>query len=213
MNKGLPQMMQQKPPRKGHFWASMFVLFSLAFVGWLAINGLFNPYSFLLGGRFHLLPGWQGSGWLHSDKAGGDYYLFVNMTPTSSRGKIVPSSSLKGMGYLCTPLGERIKLKVGATMAFNPPSDTVGQPINLYLYGYKAFRDLTAPTDYRPRLQLHGVWGNQELVVEDHGDLEREFLPDGTMAPLKPPRSTGGTITATLKQAPWWQFMPNCPAK
>ena len=45
----------------------------------VAIDYVFAPWSFYFGGQFHLVPGWQGIGTMHTDA--GDYVLYVWFTP------------------------------------------------------------------------------------------------------------------------------------
>jgi hypothetical protein len=48
----------------------------------LGLDALLAPWNFYCGGHFHLLPGWQGSGWIHSKASGGDYFMWIRFTPT-----------------------------------------------------------------------------------------------------------------------------------
>jgi hypothetical protein len=60
-------------------WQSEVVLL-LGAVLILALTGLFYPWAFYLGGKFHVIPYCQGWGKLHA-KSGG-YVLFVRFEPT-----------------------------------------------------------------------------------------------------------------------------------
>src|SRR5215470_15789877 len=61
----------------------LVLLLGIALV--LAIDVIFAPWSFFMGGNFHWFPMWQGWGRMHS--SAGDYALFVRMEPRpGSRG-------------------------------------------------------------------------------------------------------------------------------
>src|SRR5690349_17980851 len=67
----------------------------------IAMTGLFYPWAFYLGGKFHIMPYWQGWGKLHAKS--GDYVLFVRFEPTPRGSRMYLTSNLKGTAYLCTP--------------------------------------------------------------------------------------------------------------
>jgi hypothetical protein len=46
-----------------------------------AVIGVFAPWAFYLGGKFHILPYWRGWGKAHAKS--GDYLLYVQIQPTS----------------------------------------------------------------------------------------------------------------------------------
>src|SRR6266542_6477311 len=91
-------------------WQSAVVLL-LGAVLILALTGLFYPWAFYLGGKFHIIPYWRGWGKLHAKS--GDYVLFVRFEPTPRGSRILPASNLRGVGYLCTPRGERFFMHLG----------------------------------------------------------------------------------------------------
>jgi len=66
----------------------------------------------------------------------------------------------------------------------------------------------------RPRFDLHGVWHDPDLVMDDHGTLSTAFLPDGR-AYLGPPRhqpAAGGTSSVTLRAGGYSAFDDACRA-
>jgi hypothetical protein len=62
-----------------------------------AIDAVFAPWSFFIGGRFHALL-WQGIGTMHS--ASVDYVLYVWMSPQPG-GRMFNFPYFTGSGYLC----------------------------------------------------------------------------------------------------------------
>jgi len=138
------------------------------------------PWNFYFGGHFHAIPGWTGKGWIRS-KAGGNYFLLVRFEPT------VPGyrkSPLKGNGFLCTPKGEKYRLRFGGSMPRSHGTDLRGVPIHLYFYNWTP---LQISPNRGPGFDLYGTFGDSELTMEDRGSLARAFRPDGT---LYKPRDT-----------------------
>src|SRR5690242_9629491 len=72
------------------------------------MNGVFYPWSFYLGGKFHIMPMWQGWGRIHAK--GGDYLVWVQFEPTPNGSKMYLESNLTGRAYVCTPRGERFPM-------------------------------------------------------------------------------------------------------
>jgi hypothetical protein len=69
-----------------------------------AIDAVFAPWSFFIGGRFHALL-WQGIGTMHS--ASVDYVLYVWMSPQPG-GRMFNFPYFTGSGYLCVGAGLRL---------------------------------------------------------------------------------------------------------
>ena len=91
-------------PRKARMGCLTQVVLSLLLgvAAIFAIDAVFAPWSYFMGGNFHLIPMWQGWGRIHAPA--GDYVLFVTMSPrTGSRG----IAHVAGTGVLCTPRGDR----------------------------------------------------------------------------------------------------------
>jgi hypothetical protein len=91
----------------GCLWQVGLVLF-LGVVLATALTGLFYPWAFYLGGKFHMMPIWQG--WGRAQAKSGDYLLWVQLEPTPQGSRIIPHSNLRGIGYLCTPRAEQFRL-------------------------------------------------------------------------------------------------------
>ena len=76
-------------------WAGILVIASISILA---------PWAFYLGGKFHILPYWQGWGKAHAKS--GDYLLYVQIEPTSRGSGMHLETNLTGTAYVCTP-GER----------------------------------------------------------------------------------------------------------
>src|SRR5262252_3523587 len=79
----------------------------------VAIDWLFAPWAFYLGGTFHVLPVWQGTATIHASS--GDYTLYLWMSPTRG-GRTFNLPVFNGWAALCTPRGERFPLRLRANM-------------------------------------------------------------------------------------------------
>ena len=172
------------------------------------LDFILAPWNFYFGGHFHLLPGWTGTGWMHSASSGGDYYLFVRFNPTTPGYR---KSPLQGTAYLCTPRGERFSLHFGGNMPRNHGTDLRGVPISLGFYNWPIFGLFTS--ERRPSFSLYGTFGNSELIMDDRGSLARAFRPDGRLyAPRASVPWKQESTHITLKEDPSWVFIPTCPA-
>ncbi|HEY6348214.1 MAG TPA: hypothetical protein VI636_02275 [Candidatus Angelobacter sp.] len=153
----------------------LILTFLMGVVLVLAIDAVFAPWSFFMGGQFHWIPMWQGWGRMHTTS--GDYVLFVYMYPrTGTRGV----AHVGGTAALCTPRGETFKLTLGADFEKNMGATTQGKHVYMYLHKRTGWFSSTA-SDSRPDLEFHGAWHNPDIVVDDHGTLSRAFRPDGTL--------------------------------
>lgn len=182
---------------------------ALAFGGALMylLFAFLAPWNFYLGGHFHVLPGWTGRGWMRS-VGRGNYYLSVSFSPTTPGYR---KSPLKGSAYLCTPRGEKFRLKFGGDMPRNHGADLRGVPIHLYFYNWPLIAHFAG--DRRPSFDLYGTFGNSELAMEDRGSLARAFRSDGTLYGRRDNRPWQQKSTrVTLEEDSSSAFMPSCPA-
>lgn len=173
----------------------------------LLLTAVFTPWGFFLGGSFHILPYWQGWGWLHS-KRSGDYVLFVRMQPRSPTR--LGNAYLSGVAYLCTPRGERFRLSLSALMGNHLGRSTEGEAISLHLYNRPALSWNPDP-DRRPRLDLRGRWEPPGLVLRDAGSIAEAFLADGRVN-LGDWPATRDTIPLTLAEGSSSGFDAACAA-
>jgi hypothetical protein len=177
----------------------------------LAINAVFTPWGYYLGGHFHLLPSWRGVGRIHTASSG-DYLLFVRMQP-GRYSRVTGTASVAGFAWLCTPRGERIPLRFSGIMPKLPPLHSTGESIHAYFY-YRPFW-LNFATNRRPQFDLYGSWGDRQLNLDDYGSFSRAFRPDFTPYEGRDYAPTGATspISVTLNEdGRFYLLNPSCPA-
>ena len=163
-------------PRRGCLTQLIFLLIILIVVG-VGIPALLTPWGFFMGGRFHLLPMWQGVGRIHSNKAGGDYVLYIWFYPRIRKG--TGATHVAGNGELCTPRGEKFYLSVGGDFEKNLRLDTNGKTARFYMSNNSIKGKFSGQR--QPYLELKGKWNNPDLVMDDHGSIARAFEPDATL--------------------------------
>src|ERR1041385_8409880 len=112
----------------GCLWQCLLI-FLLAGAGLVAITGVFAPWAFYMGGKFHALPYWQGWGKLHAP--GGDYLIYVLIEPTPRGSRMYLETNLTGSANVCTPRGEDISLRLGGGMRKHLNLSTDGEAIHL----------------------------------------------------------------------------------
>jgi hypothetical protein len=178
------------------------------------LPSFFTPWAYYLGGHFHWLPYWQGWGRVTVASAGGDYVLYVQMEPTTRGSRILPSSNLTGSAYLCTPAGERFRLRMGGSMPFRLNRITTGEPIHLYMSNSLAWNH-NFTGDHRPSLDFYGIWADRAIVLDDRRTLSTSFLADGTVYRRHDPGHPMGKETAnlTLKEGSYKEFQAACSVK
>ena len=135
------------------------------------------PWGFFMGGRFHLIPQWQGLGRLHSNTAGGDYVLYIFFSPKSGKG--LGTTHVSGNGLLCTPRGETFSLRLGGDFEKNIGTSTDGKKATFYMNNYSVASQFSGNT--KPSLDLRGKWVNPDLVMDDQGSIARNFESDATL--------------------------------
>ena len=150
-----------------------------------------------------------GLGKLHANS--GDYVLLVQMEPSPRGSRVYLSSDLRGLAYLCTPRGERIRLHLGGAMRAHLNLSTDGEAINLYVnYWPLWYGQFIA--DRRPSLDFRGHWQNPNLVMDDHGSISNAFQPDGSVYDghdRNRPYSTE-IVPITLVEGSYSQFNAAC---
>jgi hypothetical protein len=181
--------------------------FALGMVLVLGITAAFKPWGFFLGGKFHVIPSWQGWGILHAKN--GNYVVRVDMN-TNIQGR--RSSDLRGTAYLCTPHGERFRLTLTGNMGKHLHLSTDGEAIHLGM-SYMPYGS-SFSGDTRPNLELRGHWQNPNLVMDDNGSISRAFQPDGSVYRghdgSRP--YPGDIVPITLSQGPSSDFEAACAA-
>jgi hypothetical protein len=137
----VPETSSQIPSRKprrgclgclGSLVWQLAVVLVLGGILVVAVTGIFAPWAFYLGGKFHILPYWQGWGKAHAKS--GDYLLFVYVGPTPRGSKMYLETNLSGAAYVCTPRGDNIRLHMGGGMRKHLNLLTDGEAIHLYMF-------------------------------------------------------------------------------
>lgn len=163
-------------PRKSRPGCLVQVLAALM-LGVVVLMGsmaVFTPWGFYMGGHFHIIPQWTGWGQMHS-KIAGDYALFVTFSPKTGRG--LGLTHVSGNAVICTPRGEKFKLRLGGDFQKTSGTDLQGKTAHLYMNNYSVLSGSTAPS-----LEFRGKWNNPDLVMDDHGSINRAFDPGGALA-------------------------------
>src|SRR5256885_15006118 len=115
----------------------------------MGVKAVFTPWGFYMGGHFHILPQWTGWGQMHS-KIAGDYALLVSFAPIT--GKQLGPTHVSGNAVICTPRGERYKLRLGGDFGKPSGTDLQGKTAHLYMNNYTVLSSSTDPSlDFRGR--------------------------------------------------------------
>lgn len=170
------------------------------------VDGLFAPWAFFLGGSFHILPYWQGWGRMHSQSSG-DYLIYLWVAPAPSK----YDAYMRGYGELCTPRGERYRMRISASMNKHIGRDMNGQPIRIS--GYYQPWNWQFINDRRPRVAFQGQWKNPNILLSDRGTLLTEFKPDGTLYPDKQRPAAKEIVQFTLNQGGHADYDAACAAQ
>ena len=174
------QLPMRPRPRMGCLGCLPRLLLALALgtAAILLITAVFAPWGFYLGGRFHIIPSWEGWGTLQTNS--GQYVVFVRFQPRPSGSRVMPGPSVGGVGYLCTPRREIFRMNLGGGMRRGIGLSTDGEKISLYMNNRSSFL-ANLNGDYRPSLEFRGQWRNPNIVMDDHGSISRAFQADGTV--------------------------------
>jgi hypothetical protein len=163
------------------------------------------PWGFYMGGHFHIIPQWTGVGEMHS-KLAGDYALMVTFSPRTGRYRGL--THVSGNGWLCTPRGEKFTLRLGGDFENPHGTDLQGKTAHLYMNNYSTFSGSTAPS-----LEFRGKWNNPDLVLDDHGSLNRAFDPGGVLVTNKHMRPyVQEVVPLTLHEGSRADFNAACAA-
>jgi hypothetical protein len=202
---------RQTKPRMGCLPRGLLVV-AFLFAAFVAAPALFAPWGFFLGGRFHMLPWWQGWGRMHSPA--GDYVVFVEMSPRPSGSRILYLPSVGGTGAVCTPRGQtfRLRLRGGFHRRLGSSRDTNGEEMSLSLS--QNLNMLQTNRDTLLRFSLQGIWRNPDLVMDDRGTIARAFNPDGTLYAGDPGKRppAGAPLQITLQEGSRSDFDSACAA-
>ncbi|HLV89352.1 MAG TPA: hypothetical protein VKV39_20370 [Candidatus Sulfotelmatobacter sp.] len=179
----------------------------------LLITAVFAPWGFFLGGKFHVIPYWQG--WGTAQTKSGKYVVYVRFEPRPSGSSVYPAPSVRGLAYVCSPRGETFRMHLGGGMRRGIGTNTNGEKISLYAYYYPAFFG-NFRADRKPGIEIRGQWQNPNIVGDDHGSLFRAFLPDGTVdrgqGPVRHVPYPGEITPITLIPGSYSDFEAACKA-
>ncbi len=196
-------------PRRGCLMQLMFLLVIVVVV-LLGLPAIFTPWGFFMGGRFHIIPMWQGWARMHSNKAGGDYVLYMWFAPKT--GRRMGLTHVAGYGELCTPRGEKFFLSVGGDFEKTLRLDTNGKKASFYMDNRSVASQFSGQR--APYLELRGKWNNPDLVMDDHGSIARAFEPDGTLytghSPSRPYMAE--VVPATMHEGSKSEYEAACKA-
>ena len=175
----------------------------------LVITAVFAPWGFFLGGKFHIIPYWQGWGTLRAKS--GNYVVFVRFEPTPSGSKVYPHPSVKGVAYLCSPRREIFRMRLGGGMRRSLGHNTDGEKISMYAHYYPLFFG-GVTSDLKPGIEIQGRWQNPNILADDHGSLSRAFNPDGSVNRGRNPNQPypGDVTSVTLVPGPYADFEAAC---
>jgi hypothetical protein len=194
----------------GHNMLRLLVV--LLVVGAVMAGGtaLFTPWAFYMGGRFHLIPQWQGWGRLHSNSAGGDYVVYVYFYPQIRR--YSGPRHVAGTAMLCTPRGEKFSLSLGGDFGKNAGHDLNGKSASFYMIN-RTMQHIFGGASAKPELELRGRWSNPDLVLDDHGSLSRNFDHNAALYADGKSRPYMGEISpVTLHEGDNSDFQAACAA-
>lgn len=166
-----------------------------------AIDLAFAPWIYTVGGRHRLLPAWAGVGVAQS--ASGPYTIHIWFSPSPSGSRILPSTSVTGSGYVCTPSGKRYTLRVTGGSSERIWNNMDGHAFSFSAYHRPVFASLTG--DRRPRLFFSGEWVGANLRMTDEGSIAQAFLADGSLSSAtRFSRVKENAIPITFTETTWW---------
>jgi hypothetical protein len=185
----------------------LLVLLLLGPLAVILIDLAFAPWIYVVGDRTRLLPVWAGMG--EAQSPFGAYKIRIWFSPTSSGSHILPSASILGSAYVCTPTGKGYRLRLTGGASGRIWDSMAGHTLHLHAYHRPMFNLTTG--DRRPQLNFSGQWVGANLVMDDEGSIAGAFLPDGNLSPdSKVAHSNTGAIAITFHETPWEWFGGDC---
>jgi hypothetical protein len=210
-NNSMPSLPTKGNPKASALGCLTRLLLFCTLAGLLivAVTGIVAPWAFFLGGRFHLLPVWQGVGRFRA--ASGDYSLYFWVSP-SPGGRRLNLPAFRGWAVLCSPRAEQFQLRVSANFMEPAGLDTQGKEFRADVYRRPWYSQFIGPYDDRPRLNLRGRWRGQELIMNDGGSLSRMFQPNGTLfqGPSRAQPAARETLQIIFREVGWLGWWKGC---
>jgi hypothetical protein len=171
------------------------------------VDLVFAPWIYSVGGRTRLLPMWAGVGIAQTPS--GPYTLHIWFSPTPSGSRILPSTSVRGSGYVCTPSLQRHTFNVRGGTSGQIWKNMDGHAFQLSTYNQPAFSSPTG--DRRPKLDFSGQWVGPDLKMNDEGSIAQAFLADGSLSSeTSSSHAKGSAIPITFTETTWWWFGGSC---
>jgi hypothetical protein len=180
----------------------ILIFFALAGLFFLALDAVFTPWAFFMGGHFHVSPKWSGWGRMHSNVAG-NYVIYMSISPYFGRGRSL--TAITGRGALCTQRGDNYTLDVGGSFQSHPGIDLQGKSAVIYAHNYSRYG-----SQYSPSLEFRGKWNNPDLVLDDHGSLTQAFDPGAVLAKNSNMRPVREVVPLTLHEGNRSDFDAAC---
>jgi len=174
----------------------LLALVLLVGVGYIALMAVTNPWIFTVGGRYRALPFWEGVG--EMEGPGGTYRIFVFFQPVSGGFRSLPSTSVRGSGWVCAPSGHDYAVLIGGGAREVVWRSMDDKPFGLYIYQRNAGSSVHLP----PKLDFVGRWVGPNLVMQDNGTTASAFLADGSLNPG--PGAPGPARAITFVETRWW---------
>ena len=206
---------EPKPIRRGRRFGclgTLILLFIAVCAFFIVVNAVFAPWIYTVGGG-RLLPLWQGVGEVHATS--GIYTVYVSFSPSPVSSRILPSASISGTGYICTPRGERYSLRVSGGASGRIWKDMDGHTFSFAAYNRPAFWQFGSPShsNWRPDLKFSGRWSGPDLAMSDEGTVSRAFLADGSLNRGPYPAAKPDALPVTFHEVNWWITGRGCPAR
>jgi hypothetical protein len=194
------------PRQGGNLLLKLATLAVLAFGFPFAMDAVFAPWAFFMGGHFHLNPKWAGWGRMHSNTSG-DYAIYITISPSLGRGHSF--TDITGRGALCTQRGGFYPLSMAGSFEKGSGADLQGRTATIYPHNY--VRGHTGHND--PSLEFRGTWNNPDLVLDDQGSINQAFDADGGLAKKNQGHSvTKERVSLTLHEGTRSDFDAACAA-
>lgn len=199
-----------KPRRRLGCLPGLALLAVLGGAGVAALNLVNAPWIYVVGGRLRPLPVWQGTG--VAEGPGGRYRLYVWFSPARAGTSVRPVTSIRGAGYLCTPRGERLAVRVGGGASGQVWRRMDGHEFHLYIQHQPSTRAAIDGVSSWPNLVLKGRWVGPDLALDDDAGLQRTFTRDGRLRPGPGPWTASlRPASIRLAETAWWPFGARCP--
>ncbi len=167
----------------------------------VTVDLIFAPWIYSVGGRSRLLPVWAGVG--VAQTASGAYKIKIWFSPSPTGSRILPSTSVSGQAYVCTPSGKHYTLKLTGGA-----SERIWKDMDGHMFSFSAHRRppfASTIADHRPRLNFSGRWDGPNLQMNDEGSITAAFLADGSVSSAAAgSRSKQDAVPITFTETTWW---------